>query len=49
MNIGGHKEVVYFYIMDKLLDSYDMILGILWFRRNKVKLYMNKEIIKVGL
>ena len=28
-NIGGHKEVVYFYIVDKLLDSYDMILGML--------------------
>ena len=29
MNIGGYKEVVYFYIMDKLLDLYNIILGIL--------------------
>ena len=29
MNIGGYEEVVYFYIVDKLLDLYDMILGIL--------------------
>ena len=41
--------MVYFYIVDKLLDLYDMILGMLWFRRNKVKLCVNKEIIKVGL
>ena len=29
MNIGGYKEVVYFYIIDKLLDLYNIILGIL--------------------
>ena len=47
-NIGGHEEVAYFYIVDKLLNSYDMILGMPWFRRNKVKLCANKETIKVG-
>ena len=29
MNIRGYKEVVYFYIIDKLLDLYNIILGIL--------------------
>ena len=28
-SIRGHEEVAYFYIVDKLLNSYDLILGIL--------------------
>jgi hypothetical protein len=36
MNIRGREEVAYFYITDWLLDSYDLILGLLWFRRNSV-------------
>ena len=28
-NIRGHEEVAYFYIVDRLLDSYDVILGLL--------------------
>jgi hypothetical protein len=47
-NIGGQEEWAYFYIVDKLFDSYDLILGMPWFRRNSVRLYANKETVEVG-
>jgi hypothetical protein len=46
--IGGHDEWAYFYIVDKLFDSYDLILGMPWFRRNSVRLCADKETVKVG-
>jgi hypothetical protein len=47
-NIRGHEEVAYFYIADWLLDSYDLILGLPWFRRNSVQLCADKETLRVG-
>ena len=47
-NIGGREEVAYFYIADRLLDSYDLILGLPWFRRNSVQLCADKETLRIG-
>ena len=48
IDINGHKDEAFFYMVPSLA-LYDIILGLLWMKRNDVKLSLKRACLFIGL